>query len=464
MEEADRNPYAAGVVALALAFHRTPVQHAELRHGRMPLPGGVIALLKLAGGSAPDPVSAALGPPDELRAAARFFIEQVLFRHGGSHYRVLGLDPGASIEQIKEHHRLLMRMFHPDRERHADDWKDAFATRINLAYSTLHDPETRRRYDATLPPPRPHRAPSRRRRTAVLGVPAAPRKRGLPPILRRHLPQWVLAGTALIALGIVGAVYVGNPRLPDPLQPAPLLATGTAHPDTAADAAAGAEIIAVAPIPEPPAAQAPLDAAPVAEPLEAPPVEPAPVAAPLESSRPATPLEPPRVAAPQPPRPPETRLAKPAAGPEQAPARVALPAAPAATTVEPEPPAAARPLPLDPNATLARFVSTYERGDTAAFMALFDEVAVGNAGGKPQIHREHELLFQTTDLRHIAIDGMAWAKEGDWMRGEGRYRATRMRKGEQRLQTETGIIRIQLLRRGNQALITGLDYQPGGRS
>jgi len=128
-----------------------------------------------------------------------------------------------------------------------------------------------------------------------------------------------------------------------------------------------------------------------------------------------------------------------------------------------EPPVIPRAAP-DPNATLAQFMSCYERGDTQAFMALFDEVAIGRAGGKPQIRRQHESLFRSTDLRHLAIDGMAWSQDGDWIRGEGRYRKTVMPKGELRLQTETGIFRIELQRRGEQALIMGLDYQPGERS
>jgi hypothetical protein len=127
-------------------------------------------------------------------------------------------------------------------------------------------------------------------------------------------------------------------------------------------------------------------------------------------------------------------------------------------------PGAPQPAKLDPNATLERFMATYERGDTPGFMALFDEVAIGNAGGKLQIRRDHETLFRSTDLRHIDIENMAWAQEGDWLRGEGRYRTTLMRKGELQLQTETGLIRIELLRRGDKALIMGLNYQPGERS
>jgi hypothetical protein len=144
-----------------------------------------------------------------------------------------------------------------------------------------------------------------------------------------------------------------------------------------------------------------------------------------------------------------------------------LPPAAATRDPEPAPPPAAvadRPAQTDADATLARFMTCYERGDTQALMALFDEVAIGPAGGKTQIRREHESLFSSTILRHLAIDRMTWKREGDWVRGEGQYRATQMRKGEQWLRTETGTIRIELQQRSGRALIMGLDYQPGERS
>jgi len=445
--ESGRDPYAAGIVALALAFHRAPVAHPELLHGRAPLPAGVGALLKLAGGSEPDPATAALAPADELRAAALFFIEQVLLHHDASHYRVLGLEPGAPIEQIKEHHRLLMRVFHPDRERHADDWKDAFAIRINLAYTSLHDPQARRRYDATLQAaPRP--APLPARRAAVLAKGARPR--GAPLWLLRYLPQWVLAGTALLALAIVGAVYVSNPPLPAAVAsklPAetPLAAETprpamTARGEAAARAAASKPVIAAAEMPQ--------------------------TSAPVPAQSPARPAPPVLPEAPVPADPPARPTGKTAIGPQAAPTPIQqaeVPAPPAARPAAPEPVAAAAPQPakLDPNATLERFMSAYERGDTPAFMALFDELAIGSAGGKTQIRRDHEALFRSTDLRTIAIDGMSWTQEGEWMRGEGRYRTTLMRKGTLRLETQAGLIHIALLRRGDQALIVALEYQPG---
>jgi hypothetical protein len=485
---AGQNSGAAGIVALALDFHRAPTRHADLLHGRAPLPPGVGVLLKLAGGSEPDPECTALASPDELQAAALFFIEQVLFRHDSDHYRVLGIEPGASPEQIKEHHRLLMRVFHPDRENRADDWKDAFATRINLAYTALRDPHARLDYDATLNPatrPGTKLAAARRART-YQPKPALSRSRtsGLPPLVLRYLPQWVLAGSALIAVMVVGAVYLNNPSAPAAQQQEAALRAASPHPDAgtathageelfvavgnplqppAVPAAAASQMKPPAPVPRPePAARTVKVSARSAQPLQSG-TRPAPTEHP-EPRVPAVSLSPPTApdALPQPPASPVVQvaaLAEPAALPVQQAAAV-----PAQPLPPPASERAARQAQLDPDATLAQFMASFERGDTQAFMALFDEVAIGRAGGKSNIRREHESLFRSTELRHIEIDGMAWSREGDWIRGEGRYRKTLMRKGELVLRTETGVFRIQLVRHGDQALIMGLDLQPGGRS
>jgi hypothetical protein len=488
---AGRNSGAAGIVALALEFHRAPTHHADLLHGHAPLPSGVGVLLKLAGGSEPEPEAAALAPPQELQAASLFFIEQVLFRHDSDHYRLLGVEPGASADQIKEHHRLLMRVFHPDRENRADDWKDAFATRINLAYTALRDPHTRRDYDATLiPAARPGaKLPAVRRASASRPKPASPRSRrsSLPPLLLRYLPQWVLAGSALVAVMVVGAVYLNNPRAPAAQQRAVARVAEDMRQDIAPDILAlnrqraavedplqPAAVEARAPTPLRASAPAPtLRPEPVVEAAMAPPRSGSPHRADTRPARVVRSDPPAPAAAPTPsitpaalPRPPEIAVIEAAAHVElvQPPVRSAPPPAPAPAQPEPHPAEAAPPAQPDPDATLAQFMASFERGDTQAFMALFDEVAIGRAGGKQNIRREHESLFRSTELRHIAIDGMAWVREGDWIRGEGRYRKTLMRKGELVLRTETGVFRIQLVRHGDQALIMGLDLQPGGRS
>jgi len=304
----------------------------------------------------------------------------------------------------------------------------------------------------------------------------------LPPIVLRYLPQWVLAGSALVAFAVVGTVYLNNPPVPmvaaeKPARLAAPLREATVAPAPAVESVVTAAVTAElppAPItpPQTPAriaAPKPVAVAALA-PVQTPPPAVAPVRVAARALLNETSAPPAQPTGQRPPVAPAAAEQAADEGPANRVARIApaltreLPAIPSAP---PEPRvavAAARPAEPDPNATLAQFMASFERGDTQAFMALFDEVAIGSVGGKPQIRRQHDSLFRSTDLRHLDIEGMAWSQEGNWFRGEGRYRKTLMPKGELRLQTETGVFRIQLLRRGEQALIMGFDYLPGERS
>lgn len=149
---------------LPLAYYRSQTRYPQLSDADWPLPAQLDEIIEALGGGQQDPrfdtAARALDvTPDELREASRFFVRQVLFAPKGDFYRVLGVDPGAGAEQIKQHHRLLMRIFHPDR-RHAHEWERHFANRINEAWTTLRDPKMRRSYDRKLGPRRirPHTA------------------------------------------------------------------------------------------------------------------------------------------------------------------------------------------------------------------------------------------------------------------------------------------------------------------
>lgn len=65
-----------------------------------------------------------------------------------THYDALGVPTGADAATIKEAHRALARVFHPDRcaIMHAHD----VMARVNGAYAVLSDKDARRKYDATL--------------------------------------------------------------------------------------------------------------------------------------------------------------------------------------------------------------------------------------------------------------------------------------------------------------------------
>ena len=61
------------------------------------------------------------------------------------YYHVLGVERGASQEEIKRAYRRLARKYHPDVSREAD--ADARFKEVGEAYEVLKDPEKRAAYD-----------------------------------------------------------------------------------------------------------------------------------------------------------------------------------------------------------------------------------------------------------------------------------------------------------------------------
>jgi curved DNA-binding protein CbpA len=521
-----RKNEASAIVAMALAFQRSPSRLAELMRGSAALPPSVGVLLRLAGGTPPheiDPELASLASIDELRGAALFFIEQVLFQRDADHYRLMGLPRSAAPEQIKEHHRLLMRLFHPDRGSLDDERKEQFATRTNLAYNTLRDADLRARYDETLRSPSPARMQAAQRAPVMtrryVQQPESFFSAKVYPRLMRHLPQWVLAGTALISMAVVGAVYLFNPPVPlssqqsdpvaeraeNPVEPATAptaLAAGANPPDGMAAQferriADARRRVADAPAPPPDTSATVLPvrraakevskaalgqpkpvAAPLPQPVQAAPVVVAKatqarrvdaVPAVTEQKLPVSAVEKlvvaPAVNPVVVPKPVQeaSRQAGPPSVPQPTtePARPAVAAAVSASPPAEEPPAIpARPALPDPNTLMARFLDAYERGDMQACMAMLDE----GMPAKPELRREYDTLFRGTDLRHIKLTGMSWSREGESIRGEGQYRSTMMRKGETVLKNQSGQVRVELVRRGGTAMINELRYTVNGRS
>ena len=212
------------IFELALACYRAPLVHQGQLAAAAPLPPDMTRLLWLANGS-PEVLENAVrqtgAEAEELCAAAQFLVQQLCFARNASYYRVLGLEPGATAEQLKEHHRLLMRLFHPDRAG-GESWTDHFASRVNEAWTALSRPQLRAA-DVVRRPPQssvqvvvpaaggpvshpsatPVHASVRRRRKSRHSRVAAP---------RHWLPGLVLGGVALASALVVWGVY--ETRLP----------------------------------------------------------------------------------------------------------------------------------------------------------------------------------------------------------------------------------------------------------
>ena len=62
------------------------------------------------------------------------------------YYKVLGVDPGATADEVKKAFRKLARQYHPDVSKEPD--AEQRMAQLNEAHTVLSDPEKRTAYDA----------------------------------------------------------------------------------------------------------------------------------------------------------------------------------------------------------------------------------------------------------------------------------------------------------------------------
>ena len=100
-----------------------------------PLPDGVLDVIRIAAGckeTLDEAVRLSRMEPDFVRAAAEFYLLQILLFPAADNYRVLGVRPGASRAEMRKHMRWLMKWLHPDRA--PADWRSTFAHRVLEAW------------------------------------------------------------------------------------------------------------------------------------------------------------------------------------------------------------------------------------------------------------------------------------------------------------------------------------------
>ncbi len=181
------------LAALELAASPALVRRAR----RQPLPEGVLEVIRAAAGSEETLAAAARAfrkDPAFVQTAAAFYVQQLLLFSGADSYRVLGVPPGASREQMREHMRWLMAWLHPDRA--SDSWRAVFAGRVLAAW----------REAGGKPPgaPAPARAiASRNRRRSMIVASQAWR---MPLVRRRRRRGWLWKWVPLTLAASLGAM------------------------------------------------------------------------------------------------------------------------------------------------------------------------------------------------------------------------------------------------------------------
>ena len=121
------------VIELAVDLARMP---ALARTSALPpLPPNIIELMRIAAAS-PEACQKAVAKTGEpiavLIEAARFYLQQVLFRADADCYRILGIEPTASRATARDHMRWLMEWLHPDRNNNS--WDGVYAERVLKAW------------------------------------------------------------------------------------------------------------------------------------------------------------------------------------------------------------------------------------------------------------------------------------------------------------------------------------------
>lgn len=414
----------ASVAAQLLAFHAEPVRHrGRLTHGREILPGGAL-VFRFAQGKFPEKLARKLPPEEQARiqAAAAFFVRQVCFWDGATHYQVLCVPPDAPMGTIREHYQALVALIHPDRAVQSEEhWPADFAQRVNRAWAVLSTENDRRRYDATISAhgsvARPMEGMESHGPEAVLQGGPAPR-RGAPA--RRMRLRTTVAATSVALAGLFFAFAWWASHVPSEYATLQGATRFDASLQWMRDVGSSTRLPGFLGVSVARPAQEAGEEAVTAKPARAP-------AGPLIAVSAEVNL--PAESAPAP-----VRLAR-----EEA----IAPAAPVAPAPSPEPtqrtrperslvaeaarqPAAAAPQPANPvdaalpelEVLVTRFIALYERGDLDRLLALFDAESLGvmEAWG---VRSDFEDFFKATHARRLRIQRLDWSPTEAGFRGRG---------------------------------------------
>jgi hypothetical protein len=475
----------AKLLKLALGLYRK-----ELRELPDAEPSeAMLMLLRLANGDAElmawaTTVSGA--GADEVHRSCIAFIEREFFGSNADPYGVLGLNPWATPADIKEHYRLLIRTFHPDRALVNPASAEVYAAMINQAYTAL-------KMQALAQPD-----------TLSSDAPGNSFKAGRLPEVRSHFtkpaphahagfatwrwvawltPAKVLFGIAVIAMLIVTMVFLQQHGTMvgsfDAAAESPENVKVLSYPVEAQQQVADALPNLVLPVadslPEASMLAEPMSPVvlnqtmPHAKKVHAEPVVPSSqrvmqsVTASGASSEDGQPQQLALVAKAITPNAlangmdSHTLSDDPQVNGEDSYNAAATPPAMVHYAVAPGENIAQAPSDRELHDLIAKFMNSYQQGDASEFMRVFDErVRTGEAGGKQGLHNTYARFFSKTSSREIVLKDLDWKRSGTLVTGQADYRAsTTLRAGDAEPRISFGTLRFEVTKTGAAVLIVG---------
>jgi len=428
----------------------------------------------------------------ELRRCCIAYIEREFFAENGDAYCVLGLNPWATAVEVKEHYRLLIRLFHPDRSLVASAAAEKYAARVNQAYAELKgmvgEPAAKLHSspDAKLHQGQPFYRPSRYRAKSVLMDKTTLRSVDWPVWLT---PVKVLLMLALLSTLIITLVFLHkNPVKMSGFE-------GRADADWRMPAFVGDDglpvqdsVIAEAePLPQDNFVTVPdtvLDRTVDTAPLNA-----LNNAASAANKRPGVPVVTFKAQA-APKAPVNVTASHPVLASQESYKPVEMSAATAAgnessksadtfnsnvnsqgsqpakfnATSEQAAPNVESPVEVPSERELrdliASFMSSYTRGDTRGFMRIFDEqVRSDENGGKAELERTYSKFFTKTVSRTMVLRDLQWKRNGSILIGQADYRATVTLADDGESNLSVGKLRFEVAKSSAGTLVVGFYHE-----
>jgi hypothetical protein len=505
------------LLRLVLALHRKElVNIPDAGHT-----DDILLLLRLANGDA-ELMAWATGvtgaSAEELRVSCVAFVERICFGGDTNPFGVLGLNPWANADAVKEHYRLLIRIFHPDRGQVGNATAEAYSARINQAYASLKHKvgdgggnlseraTTGCRGQAGIIPRRFSRPVSAQNNggdslrwasrltpaKVLLGMAVLagliiylsfPQKMRMQSSAQDVAEKPVPTVSAVSLATFTEATEVAQPILPDEVideTPAEIVAMPeekqVGAPEQAPIVAVSAKVektpsvksslVKVAPVAivgdkKAMAVDIKLDTKPSAtkanetKPIEAKPIETKAVNKTVAVQIAAA-TAPSNVMG----SPAESQVNKKPNVPVTDSVRLEevseIPVQPRIVT----PKTVDVPTDRELHDLIASFMSNYANGDINAFIQAFDEQVRSDEGGdKSDLYRAYADLFAKTVSRSIVLKDLQWKKQGSVAIAHADYRASTLRVGETQGKTSFGTLQIEVVKVGGRVMISGFFYQ-----